>query len=331
MITTPPSVAALHTIKIFQDNDMITFFGVSGCAKTRAVVEMLAQDWGFYFNGSQADRDAYPDQTPVIPLASLERLLRDRFRQVQGQISLITFESLTNKSLVVLDEAQTLSDHGRGCFVSHADPNDLRSLLSPIVHGLKNISKDVQDYCVVTCGTGFGADELEILVSSGGIALNSDQIDHRIMDFSGWETEDQVATYINSLGDAMSDDDRAMLHTLILRVAVQELFFKLRGRFSPIIMTIEDIIEADDPMAWEVCIRQREDRMTTASIPNTDGEKRRLEGNLCGELRRMFDHVRHDQGGVAFAEFRNVEATLKVASATFITQGGTLAFKGQVP
>ncbi|KAG0278825.1 hypothetical protein BGZ97_009677, partial [Linnemannia gamsii] len=53
---TPPSVTALHTIKKFQNNDMITFFGVSGCGKTRAVVEMLAQNWGFYLNGSQADR-----------------------------------------------------------------------------------------------------------------------------------------------------------------------------------------------------------------------------------------------------------------------------------
>ncbi|KAG0248413.1 hypothetical protein BGZ95_008065, partial [Linnemannia exigua] len=35
---------------------MITFFGLSGCGKTRAVVEMLAQNWGFYLNGSQADR-----------------------------------------------------------------------------------------------------------------------------------------------------------------------------------------------------------------------------------------------------------------------------------
>ncbi|KAF9578408.1 hypothetical protein BGW38_005798, partial [Lunasporangiospora selenospora] len=54
--TTPPSVAALETISNFQNNDMITFFGVSGCGKTRAVVEMLAQTWGFYLNGSQADR-----------------------------------------------------------------------------------------------------------------------------------------------------------------------------------------------------------------------------------------------------------------------------------
>ncbi|KAG0365120.1 hypothetical protein BGX24_004260, partial [Mortierella sp. AD032] len=84
-------------------------------------------------------------------------------------------------------------------------------------------------------------------------------------------------------------------------------------------------------MAWKVCIREREDRLTTASIPTTDGEKRRLEGNLCGELRRMFDHVRHDQGSAAFAEFRNVEATLKLAIATFVTQGRIMAFKGQLP
>ncbi|KAF8925314.1 hypothetical protein BGZ47_003360, partial [Haplosporangium gracile] len=69
-------------------------------------------------------------------------------------------------------------------------------------------------------------------------------------------------------------------------------------------------------MIWEKCIREREDRLTTASIPTTNDEKRRLEENLCGELRCMFDHVRQDQGSVAFAEFRNVEATLRLAIAT---------------
>ncbi|KAG0275811.1 hypothetical protein BGZ95_008340 [Linnemannia exigua] len=93
----------------------------------------------------------------------------------------------------------------------------------------------------------------------------------------------------------------------------------------------EDIIHADDPMVWEECIREREDRLTVASIPITNGDKRRLEGNLCGELRRMFDHVRLDQGDVAFAEFRNVEATLRIAIAMFVTQGGYLAFKGRLP
>ncbi|KAG0221683.1 hypothetical protein BGW42_007360 [Actinomortierella wolfii] len=39
----------------------------------------------------------------------------------------------------------------------------------------------------------------------------------------------------------------------------------------------------------------------------------------------------HSRDSVAFAEFRNVEASLKLAVATFITQGGTMAFKGQLP
>ncbi|KAK3836309.1 MAG: hypothetical protein J3R72DRAFT_493789 [Linnemannia gamsii] len=245
-------------------------------------------------NLSIFDADAYPDQTPVIPLASLERLLRDQFRQVQGQMSLITLESLTNKFLV-LDEAQTLSDHGRGYFVSHTDPNDLRSLLSSIVHGLRNISKDVQDYRVVTCGTGFGADEPEILVSSGGIALTSNQIDHRIMDFSGWETENQVGVYINNLGDAMSDDDRAMLHTLIPRVAVQELFFKLRGRFRPIIMTIEDIIANGSPSYWREAI----ERIVRALVCYP--EQFPMRGNLCSDIKRMLDKVAKDPNKYANA------------------------------
>ncbi|KAF9317743.1 hypothetical protein BG006_003312 [Podila minutissima] len=230
IVQRPPP--ALRTIKKFQNNDMITFFGVSGCGKTRAVVEMLAQNWGFYLNGSQADRgcllisrlmvlkyclslgrhdtftcdqwmllqvcpgafdesvsdifdnvfrivlNAYHDQTPAIPLLSLELLLQDRFRLVQDLISSFASDSLTKKLLVVLDEAQTLSDHGREFFISSADPRDMRSILSPIIHGLRNISKSRQDYCVVTCGTGIGADELEILVGSGGIAATLDQIDH---------------------------------------------------------------------------------------------------------------------------------------------------------
>ncbi|KAG0314716.1 hypothetical protein BGZ99_007884 [Dissophora globulifera] len=74
------------------------------------------------------------------------------------------------------------------------------------------------------------------------------------------------------------------IHATIPEEAVKMLFRRLRGRFRPIISTIEDIINADDIKAWEVCISEREDRLTTASIPSTDSEKRRIEGNLCGEL-----------------------------------------------
>jgi hypothetical protein len=377
-------VTALHTIKKFQNNDMITFFGVSGCGKTRAVVEMLAQNWGFYLNGSQADRGskdvttlfesaqemparylssdkvqnglniqaitgcllisrlmvlqhclslgrhdtftcdrwmllqvcpgafdvavpdvfdiafrailrAYHDQTPALSLPSLKILLWDRFRQVQSQISSFTSDSLTSKLLVVLDEAQTLSDHGKDYFVSSADSRDLRSILSPIIHGLRNISESGRDYCVVTCGTGIGADELEILVGSGGIAATLDQIDHRIVDFPGWETEEQVATYINNLGDAMSEDDRMTLHTLIPEAAVQELFFKLRGRFRPIITTIEDIIAKGSTSYWSEAIERRLSALVCYP------ERFPMRGNLCSDIKRMLDKVSKDPAKYADA------------------------------
>ncbi|KAI8344986.1 hypothetical protein B0O80DRAFT_492022 [Mortierella sp. GBAus27b] len=351
---TSPSVQALDKIKKYQNNDMITFFGVSGCGKTRAVVEMLAQNWGFYLNGSQTDRgmqnglnvqaitvcllisrlmvlqhclslgrhdtftcdrwmllqvcpgafdatvpdvfdivftavlDTYHEQTPVIPLPSLERLLQERFRQVQGQISSFTPDPRTNKLLVVLDEAQTLSDHGRNFFVSHVDSEQPRSFLSPIIYGLRSISKNSLDYCVVTCGTGIGADELEILVNSGGMATNEPRIDPRILNFPGWETEDQVATYINSLGDAMSEDDRAMLHTLIPKAAVQELFLKLRGRFRPIITTIEDIIASGSASHWKQAIEIRVEALV--SYPKIFP----VRGNLCSDIKRMLEKVAKD-------------------------------------
>ncbi|KAG0211657.1 hypothetical protein BGX33_004160 [Mortierella sp. NVP41] len=126
-----------------------------------------------------------------------------------------------------------------------------------------------------------------------------------VVDFAGWTDVESISHYLECLG-----------------------FFAIR---VAIICTIEDIIEADNPSTWEECIRKREDRLTTAFIPTTDGEHRRLKGNLCGQLRRMFLQGRHEQDNLAFAEFRNVEAMLKVAIATFMTQGGHLAFKGQLP
>ncbi|KAF8931617.1 hypothetical protein BGZ47_011751 [Haplosporangium gracile] len=305
--TTPPSVTALRTLEKFQNNDMITFLGVNGCGKTRAVVEMLAQNWGFYLNGSQTDRGskdfttlfdlghhdtftcdrwmlfqvcpgafdaavpdvfdivfrailrAFHDQTPPLPFPSLKALLQDRFRQVQGQMSSFSSDTLTNKLLVVLDEAQTLSDHGREFFVLRVDLRDPTSILSPIIHGLRSISDSESDYCVVTCDAGISADELELLVGSGGIGEHFDQLDDQIVNFPGWDTENRVAMYINSLGDAMSEDDRVRLHTLIPEAAVEELFFKLRGHFRPIVSTIKDIIAKGSTSYWSEAIERNAD------------------------------------------------------------------------
>ncbi|KAF9271456.1 hypothetical protein BGZ88_006111 [Linnemannia elongata] len=187
------------------------------------------------------------------------------------------------------------------------------------------------------CGTGLSSYEFTWPgKSASGAKLSADEyeaskLSEMVVDFAGWADVGSISAYLERLRQGLDNGGRQRLDELVPEEAVKKLFLRLRDRFRPIISTIEDIIEADDPMVWEERIREREDRLTTASIPTTDGEKSRLEGNLCGELRRMFDLVRQDQGSVAFAEFRNVEATLKLAIATFFTQGGYMAFKGQLP
>ncbi|KAF9984705.1 hypothetical protein BGZ65_012828 [Modicella reniformis] len=58
---TPDSVsrnlAASSILEVVKENSrpMIPVFGVSGCGKTRAVIELLSQHWGFYFNASSDD------------------------------------------------------------------------------------------------------------------------------------------------------------------------------------------------------------------------------------------------------------------------------------
>ncbi|KAG0009092.1 hypothetical protein BGZ81_003644, partial [Podila clonocystis] len=225
---------------------------------------------------------------PAISFPNLKRLLQAQFHLVQGLLSSYASDSPPSKFLVVLDEAQTLSDHGKDCFVSHADSGDLRSILSPIIHGLRSISNNTQNYCVVTCGTGIGADELEVLLSSGGIGSSWEQVNRRIVDFPGWETMDQVAMYINNLGDLMSGDDKARLHTLVPEAAIQELFFRLRGRFRPIVSTIEEIIAKGSPSYWKEAIEQRVHSLVCYP------ERFPVRGNLCSDIKRMLEKVAKD-------------------------------------
>ncbi|KAF9135667.1 hypothetical protein BGX30_011485 [Mortierella sp. GBA39] len=266
---------------------------------------------------------AYHDQTPCIPFASLEHLLQERFHQVQDQLSSFISDSPTNKLLVVLDSAQALSDYGRDFFVSHADPSDLKSLLSPFIRGLRSISGSARDYCVVTCGAGIDADELGVLAISGGIAGNLDQIDRRIVDFPCWETEDQVAMYINDLGDAMSKDDRVRLHTLIPEAAVQELFFKLRGRFRPIIFTIEDIIVEGSTSYWSEAIKRRLSALVRYP------ERLPMGGNICSDIKRMLNKVARDPTKYADAvELKHVLKQIVVYRASL---GLPWSMRGEEP
>ncbi|KAI1286152.1 hypothetical protein EDD11_000563, partial [Mortierella claussenii] len=55
--STSRNLAAGSILELVQENNRhhIPVFGVSGCGKTRAVIELLSQHWGFYFNAAGDD------------------------------------------------------------------------------------------------------------------------------------------------------------------------------------------------------------------------------------------------------------------------------------
>ncbi|KAG9064679.1 hypothetical protein KI688_002937 [Linnemannia hyalina] len=266
-------------------------------------------------------------------------IVQEQFRKVQELLrGRSPSSTVHSKFLVILDESQFLGRVFSEAFFD-SDMATVRPVLAPVLFAFRRLAEGTsQDsICVMPCGTGLSSYDLTWSGgSASGAKLSADEyeasrLSEMVVDFAGWTDVGSISAYLKRLRQVLDDGGKERLDEIIPEEAVKTLFLHLRGRFRPIISTIEDIIQADDPMVWEECIHEREDRLTTACIPTTDGEKRRLEGNLCSELRRMFEHVRQNKGNVAYAEFRNVEATLKLAVATFITQGGYMAFKGQLP
>ncbi|KAF9949957.1 hypothetical protein BGZ65_006950, partial [Modicella reniformis] len=60
------NLAAGSILELVKENSRphIPVFGVSGCGKTRAVIELLSQHWGFYFNASGDDWGSSDMMTP---------------------------------------------------------------------------------------------------------------------------------------------------------------------------------------------------------------------------------------------------------------------------
>ncbi|KAF9965237.1 hypothetical protein BGZ70_005179 [Mortierella alpina] len=276
-------------------------------------------------------------QTSTAMNRNVSIMVEQLFREVKDLLrSSSPSSTVHSKFLVVLDESQIL---GRLSSASFLDSNKtVRPVLAPVLYAFRRLAGDAsKDVCVMPCGTGLSSYDLTWAGgSASGDKMSTDEysaaeFSDTVVDFAGWTDEEAIRSYVKRLGKGLGNEAEKRLEQLIPPEAISRLFRKLRGRFRPIVSTIEDIIVTDDPMAWEQRILEREYRLTTAYIPLTDNERKRLEGNLCGELRRMFALVRQDPDSVAFAEFRNVEATLRLAVATYVTQGGYMAFKGQLP
>ncbi|KAI8360926.1 hypothetical protein B0O80DRAFT_145835 [Mortierella sp. GBAus27b] len=69
--------AAKSILEMVKDNNRshIPVFGVSGCGKTRAVIELLSLHWGFYFNASHDD---WGSNDMMTVRSAVQRFLNDR-------------------------------------------------------------------------------------------------------------------------------------------------------------------------------------------------------------------------------------------------------------
>ncbi|KAF9150368.1 hypothetical protein DFQ26_001617, partial [Actinomortierella ambigua] len=216
-----------------------------------------------------------------------KRIVQERFMKVQGLLRDRTPPSaIHSKFLVILDESQVL---GRFFSTAFLDGNNetVRPALAPILFAFRRLATvNTQDsVCVMPCGTGLSSFELSWSGGSaaGGKLSANEYKEGRLLkmvvDFPGWTDINSIRTYLERLRQGLSGGAKERLAKLVPPEAVARLYRDLRGRYRPIVSTIEDIIEADDPMAWEQRIRERVDRLTTARIPQ-NGEERFLEGNL---------------------------------------------------
>ncbi|KAG0246148.1 hypothetical protein BG011_002527, partial [Mortierella polycephala] len=183
--------------------------------------------------------------------------------------------------LVVHDEAQFLGDEFNGSFQSMSSSDESpRPLLSPILHGLRDIGRD--QLTVVTCGTGLSVNTL-YWVQSSGSGLKDTSSTFHYMEFPGWTDQESIAAYISRVRSCLADDDsRRALDERLPQGSTDMMFEKLTGRFRPIVTCIEKIIEGNGQCAWQVAIQDTEDKLVSWS-------NRDVKGNLCYELRRLHE------------------------------------------
>ncbi|KAF9432549.1 hypothetical protein BGZ76_010636, partial [Entomortierella beljakovae] len=188
-----------------------------------------------------------------------------------------TFSEFTDL-LVVIDEAQILGDAHQDSFKLMGS-DDTRPLLSPVLHGLWDL--DPNWLLPITCGTGLSISTLHWIQSSG-----SDQKDFtsefEYIDIPGWTDKSSITSYIVRLKDTLPDDSsKQALDQLLPQEAIDLLYERLKGRFRPIVIAMELIIQRQDtPSSWKAAIEDTEERLASWSM-------RHLKGNLCNELTRL--------------------------------------------
>ncbi|KAF9177895.1 hypothetical protein BGZ51_008187 [Haplosporangium sp. Z 767] len=79
---------------------LLTFFGVTGCGKTRTVIEMLSKNWGFYFNASDTDLGS-DDLVYLLKLAQKRKLDKTRDTESNNNIHIMALALVLTRTIIL--------------------------------------------------------------------------------------------------------------------------------------------------------------------------------------------------------------------------------------
>ncbi|KAG0369009.1 hypothetical protein BGZ54_000640, partial [Gamsiella multidivaricata] len=208
-------------------------------------------------------------------------LVRERFSELRQRLVNYTpnktFRDSAYKILIIVDEAQELSKEIFGTYLSGHAPSGFapksaaiaaqedykRPVLSPFTHGLYQTASDESQICVIPCGTGLSIFDMKWLDGSApGPKGYVDQLGP-FTDFVGWESLEQVRDYRDLVRSALPNQEaRIIFDAQVPETSMQELFDSFRGRFRPIVSTIERMIILKPGISgidWKSAIKETED------------------------------------------------------------------------
>jgi hypothetical protein len=265
-----------------------------------------------------------------IILGDLVLALQSRFLTTKNLLSAQNSGiGAQGKFLLVLDEAQVLGEIGSQYHLSRQDSKTPRPILSPILYGLQHISNQASDFCIVPCGTGLSSYDLGWMASSGGATSGDTSEDNNenfaVINFPGWQDKSVLESYIDGLETQIPEDKRGVLRELLPPEAIDAMFLKLRGRFRPIITTIENIISKGLPTSWNSKVQEMEKQLS--DMPTE--ERKSMRGNLCCDLDRILKRIANKR-----AEFKHVidiRHTIKKSVVNMVMFGLPLILETKEP
>ncbi|OAQ22280.1 hypothetical protein K457DRAFT_1825616 [Linnemannia elongata AG-77] len=254
-------------------------FGVSGCGKTRAVIELLSQHWGFYFNASNDDwgssdmmtlhstvRDYLND---AIESSTADREANNAYARKTTLLLFLSRLLVFKYCLNVPGSSETFTS-ARWTLLQVC-PHVLfdQDIFNILFLQLLNLRHHPTGHL------------LALIRHSSGSDLKDSSKTFEYLEFPGWTDMDSIKTYISRVRMCLQGDkSKQDLNEHLPQSAIDLLFEKFEGRFRPAIVAVERIIERNDPAAWKAVIEDAEDKLVS-------WKHRSNKGNLCGEIERL--------------------------------------------